>query len=266
MNVSQCGRPLTRAAPGIARLVAVAIAAAMLWPALAVHASLSGDDLPNLNLPILSGGMPSEPGVSAWTPPPLTPGDFEYDPIDGVFKLVNTKLWGNVWGGLASIELLELEFHPNPYVLNNILVTNNSAVTQSFNILVALPTTFGSPNQILGSITTQVIDGTSGGATLTAPANGSVYQAIIDGTTVATLQDDPFVLVAPAAGVNNDLESFGPAVNGLAVTSYIAIELNFTLSPGDSAAILSRFDVIPEPASLALLGVASILLVGRRRH
>jgi hypothetical protein len=265
MTFSRSQNPLARGAPRMTCVAVLAIAAALLGPTTTVQAFVSEIDLPNLDLPILSGGMPSEPGVNAWTPPPMTPDDFEYDSAAGVFKLVESKLWGSVWGGLASIELLELEFHPNPYVLNNILVTNNSAVTQSFNIVVALPTTYGSPNQILGSITTQVIDGNSSGATLTAPTSGSVYEAIIDGTTVATLQDDVFVLVAPIAGVNNALDDFGPAANALAVTSYIAIELNFTLSPGDSAAILSRFDVIPEPSSALLLGAASLLLVRRRR-
>jgi hypothetical protein len=54
------------------------------------------------------------------------------------------------------------------------------------------------------------------------------------------------------------------------VTSSIGIQLRFMLSPGDTAAILSRFDVVPvpEPSTLLLsaLGLVAIVRVGWRRR
>jgi hypothetical protein len=231
----------------------------MLWPAAAAHA----DTTPNGSVPILMGWSPSSPQSGDWIAPPLSPDAFAY--VDGLYRLQGGAMWEGAFGGLADVEVLDLEFHPNPYVLNNILVTNTSATTQTFTMGVVLPTTFGTPNEILGSITTQVIDGNDNGATIAAPTGGSIYQAIIDGFVVATLQDDPFSIVAPVAGVNNALADFGPDGNLLGVNSFIAIKLSFTLSPGDTAAILSRFDVIPEPSSALLLGAASVLLLRRRK-
>ena len=117
---------------------------------------------------------------------------------------------------------------------------------------------------------TNVIDGGNDGATVATQSPTALYQAQIDGTTVATLQNHPFSVVAPAAGSNTASASFGPTVSAVPVTSNIGIQLRFTLTPGDTAAILSRFDVtaIPEPASAALIGIGLALVAGaiRRRQ
>lgn len=240
------------------RAALLCVLVGLIWPRMAAQADIA----PECDLPIVMG-LAHTSGSGVWSAPPLTAESFEW--TDGLFKLKAGVQWQGVLGGLADIEIVELHFHPNPYVLNNILVTNISGISQTYTIAVALPTTFGTPNQILGSITTQVIDGNSNGATISAPAGGSIYEAIIDGFTVATMQDSPFSVVAPVAGVNNALDDFGPDPNAVAVGAFIAIKLSFTLSPGDTASILSRFDVIPEPSSLMLLGAASMLLARRRR-
>jgi hypothetical protein len=254
--MSICTGKLCRHAYGAPVLL---VLAALLWPGTAAQAEVA----PYCEMPVLMGYVPTALGSGHWTAPPMTADAFEW--VDGLYKLKGGMQWQGVWGGLADIEILDLHFHPNPYVLNNILVTNTSTTVQAYTLGVMLPTTFGTPNQILGSITTQVIDGNGNGATIAAPAGGAIYEAIIDGFVVTTMQDSPFSVVAAPANVNNALDDFGPSANALGVNSFIAIKLSFTLSPGDTAAILSRFDVIPEPSSALLLGVASMLLIRRRR-
>jgi len=175
-----------------------------------------------------------------------------------------------ILGGRATIEIKELEFAPNPFVLNNILITNNTAVTQTYTVGITLPTSFPAPNFISGNVRTDVIDGgVAPGATVATAPGFPIYSAQIDFTEVQTLQDDPFSVVAPTAGSNSSAASFGPLVNNVPVGANIGIQLRFSLTAGDTAAILSRFDVteIPEPTTLGMASVAllSTLVMRRRR-
>lgn len=240
------------------------IAITVLSTPLASAGSLTPDDLPGVALPVIIGWTPSDRSQDAWEAPALTLDAFEL--VDGRLTLKDHVMWEGVLGGMANIELVDLEFDPDPFVLNNVLVTNTSGATQTYTIGTILPTTFAAPSLISGSITTQVIDGGSDGATAAALPGSSIYKALIDGVTVATMQDDVFLVTAPAEGVDNALDSFGPAVNAVPVGSFIGITLTFSLTPGDTASILSRFDVvpIPEPATLTLLALGGVLLVRRR--
>ena len=165
--------------------------------------------------------------------------------------------------------------NPDPFVIANLVVTNNTLVTQTYSLTVSLPTQLLSNACIGGSISGSVTDLNGNGATLAAPGNGgSVYTALIDGAPVQQLLVDPFSVttgnwltstVGPAAFGDN------PAIPSLpynaGVTQSIGITISFTLTAGDAAAFTSIFVVeecIPAPAALALFGVAG--LVGSRRR
>jgi len=175
----------------------------------------------------------------------------------------------NIQGNRAHVEITRLEFDPDPFVLNNILITNPTAATQIYTVGIALPTVFPGPNIISGNVRTDVIDGGgAAGGTVASVAGFPIYSAQIDFGTVATLQSDPFSIVAPAAGSASSPAAFGPTVNAVPVTSNIGIELRFSLTAGDTASILSRFDVvaIPEAASLTLAAIGFVVAaLGFRR-
>ena len=61
---------------------------------------------------------------------------------------------------------------------------------------------------------------------------------------------------------------FDPDVNAVAVGSSIGIVVKFELSPGDTAAIISDFEVavIPEPGSLALVLLGGCVVIWRFRR
>jgi hypothetical protein len=216
-----------------------------------------GNQVPTLRLAI--EGVPS-----TWT---YTPARDDYEAAtgeDGGYVLSDPVEF-NVLGNRAHVEISGLQFNPDPFVLNNILVTNTTTTTQIFTATVALPTTFPAPNFISGNVLTSVIDGGgSAGATVATTAGQALYQARIDGTTVATLQNDPFSLASPGTAS----ASFGPTVSNTAVNTDIGIQLRFSLTAGDTVAILSRFDVtaIPEPASAGLIGIGLALVAAIRRR
>jgi hypothetical protein len=181
-----------------------------------------------------------------------TPGiqDFQFNEEAKQWELIDPKTISGAWMGSADVTFQELNFDPDPIVYNNLLVSNTSGGTQTYVFNITLPTAWpGGP--IRGSIDTSVI---GPNALLQAPMGGSVYSAQIDGVTVKTLQDSPFAL-GTSQSATSQSDSFGFEPNGIAVASDIGIQLTFTLSAGATAAIISDFEVIPEPASAALIGL-----------
>jgi hypothetical protein len=177
----------------------------------------------------------------------------------------------HIQGNRASVVIEQLAFDTDPFVLNNILITNTTTTAQVYSVTVGLPTTFAGPNLISGNVRTDAIDGGGApGATISTVSGSPIYSAQIDFATVATLQNDPLSIIAPAGGSAGAAASFGPSVNATAVTSNIGIQLRFMLSAGDTAAVLSRFDVVavPEPSTLLLsvIGLGAIVQMGWRRR
>jgi hypothetical protein len=174
-------------------------------------------------------------------------------------------------GGLpsATVQVQQLEFNNDPFVLNNFLVTNNLGVPQVFTLFVGLPATLAGPNTISGNVRTSVIDGGTDGASISSLPGQAIYQAQVDFATVASLQNDPYIVAAAPNGSATASATFGPIVSGTAVTSNIGIQLRFMLSPGDTASILSRFDVnpggtIPEPTTFVLGSIMAAIAGGFR--
>ena len=187
-----------------------------------------------------------------------------------------------VGGGLSgtlggwTVNSWNLFLDPDPTVSNTISVTNNTAAVQTFIFSVTLPVsiTFGPPSFIKGSISGSATDNNGNGVTLATSGGISLYQALIDGGVVRTLHDDPF---SASTGLAFDtapvsLANFGIPIaesEGVATLSDIGITLRFTLTPGDSAAFTSVFNVepIPEPGTAILLavGLAGLARMGRPR-
>jgi hypothetical protein len=175
-----------------------------------------------------------------------------------------TDLWEIDWG---------LAGDADPIVNSNFSVINTTGSLQDFNVTVTVPVFPPLPGATLtsGSLGVTVTDNNGDGATFSdRPGNSaSIYRSIIDGGTHKTLFDEPYSLVAPAFGSNNDSADFGlPGITepGPPTLTSIGIQIQFALTARDSAGITSTFTVVPEPASLALalLGAIGCLALGRR--
>lgn len=164
----------------------------------------------------------------------------------------------------GSIVLTELEFDPDPTVTSTLVVTNDSSVDQIYNFTVTQPAYLANVNnQVFGSVIVSLNDlpGSDPGVTFTSD---TVYRANIDGVEVETLMN-AYTLSSPP-DLTSDMQWFGPNDHTGAVTESISIDIEFTLSPGDSASVQSRFDVIvPEPATMVLLGLGGLVLLPRRK-
>ena len=183
---------------------------------------------------------------------------------------VSTCVGGSVDLGDITMDSWNLYLDDDPVVSGPVAVTNNTNAIQQFTLLFTLVTGPIGPSTLVGgSVSGSVTDVDGDGATVAAPGGGSIYEALLDGTGVATLLDDPFS--KSVGGFLSDSipgVSFGTPIPSQlegAVVNTIGLRLDFTLTPFDSASFTSNFVVIPipEPGSFGLvafglLGVAAI--------
>ncbi len=176
--------------------------------------------------------------------------------------------------GDLTLDSWSLSFDNDPVVTGTVAVTNAAAVDQHYTLIFTLPVAPIGPTSLTsGSIQGGVTSNDLDGATVSTVAGGAFYTALIDGASFKTLYGDPSSATAPALGSGNlAYVDFGlpapPSFPGPAVTTSIGIQLDFTLTPGDSASFTSNFAVfpVPEPTTGLLIGLGLFgLVVARRR-
>ncbi len=169
------------------------------------------------------------------------------------------------------IESASLLVNEDPVVQANFTLQAGPAngVFTITSALVSFATFGGASGSASAAVTITDFNGNAAGAAI-GPSGSSIYTSYFNGipgvgTTFADLLTN--TVTAPPFGSNSANEDFNgggfwPIAGSV---SNISSQWTFSLSPFDIAGGTSTFEVIPAPASLALLGLGGLAALRRRR-
>lgn len=190
-----------------------------------------------------------------------------------------TQRWsisGSVTRPTFDVTQFALSLDADPFVSNAFTLVNNTAVTQTYTVSVVLPVTpaLAAFTQTLGSFSISILD-SNGNSTVTAATTGpgsAMYNAYIDGVLYQQLAAHPTTYTAsgtPGATLGSGPLTFSFPSGQPGVATSIGITNTFTLTPGDTAQLVSSFFIAPEipaPGALGLLGLGGLVAARRRRN
>ena len=185
--------------------------------------------------------------------------------------------------GAYTIDSWQVQLKEDPFVTNNLHLTNTSGVTSTFIATVLLPIPTFAYNSVINSSVGVTVTDSDGNGTLLFDVSGATptYNGFVNfpvsttllgmnpvfpGTIPITTADCTIPFAGCTATSSNGVASLGVAPGS---TSLIGLVITFQLSAGDSVGITSRFEianVVPEPSIVALLGVGVVSLVFARRR
>lgn len=201
-------------------------------------------------------------------------GSTATDPESGVtFWFLNASTSSPVLGDGYAITGWTAALKEDPFVLNNISLTNTTAAAQTYIINVTLPIpAFGYDATVASSLGVTVTD-SNNNATVSAASVSpdGIYSGTVNGSTILTLMPHSTVVSCVTGGCSTTLSDNAGVPQlaaGPGVATSIGITLQFTLSAFDSIGITSRFEIIsvPEPTTVVLLGVGLVASAFARRR
>lgn len=162
-----------------------------------------------------------------------------------------------------------LDIDTDPQVTGVTGLTNLMPGTANFTFNIsALSTVAIAAPTVNGASTITVLDTNGTGASMSALAGGSIYDAFIAASSQQTLFNDPFSLVAPPSGIDFAGTSWGPQASTvpLNVGDQFGINHSFSLTGLDQATVNSSFFIVPEPATFGIVAFGGMMLVLRRKR
>ena len=196
--------------------------------------------------------------------------DYRVDKLGESYEVYEWKLDNQLTLEGVRIESWEIELKEDPYVISNMYVTNTTTTDQVFIVgtLLAIPA-FAYNEVVYSSLGVTATDSNADGNLyfnhIGSGANQEVYDGQVNGLTELAMDpDSPWTLpltVADCGGpgcsaVSSRYVASKPVTGGVATS--IGLDYRFILSPGDSAAVTGRFEIIPEPGTGLLLALGLV--------
>lgn len=151
---------------------------------------------------------------------------------------------------------------------------NGSFSTRRFTMTVTAPGVgIGAGSSIVwmkvGGMTITLSDLNGNGAVLTSSGASPIYRATVNSAMVHQLAPAPFrfEVLDPFGSQSTAPLNYNEVLQpGVDPTGTLGLDLTFELSAGDSASVNATFEIVPAPATAALLGLAGIATGSRRRR
>ena len=157
----------------------------------------------------------------------------------------------------------------------SITFRNLTAEVRDFHITLIMPVATSASMTSLynGSLGGSLI-ANAGGGQFTSLSGLSLFQSSANGNAIASLFNSPLSVTRTTAGASSiGYQAFGgttPSLPGPEFVGNIAYQLHFSLTGGDAvvftAALGGLGTPVPAPGALALVGVAAVTGLGRRRR
>lgn len=192
-------------------------------------------------------------GVGMWFLPAAT------DLVDGDFDVI------------ASLQAATLMIRPAFGALQNTIsvgftMTAGTSVTDFFieSALFSLPNLGDTARMTAGATVT---DQNSNGVTFT-PLSGDAFNALFNGGTEFGDLIGALASATPGGSAASGMMSLpgGAAFSPIAPATSMQTTWNFRLTAGDQVGATSRFDIIPTPGTMSLIGIAGLGLTRRSRR
>jgi hypothetical protein len=167
----------------------------------------------------------------------------------------------------SGLTYFTMSYDTDPFVSGGFSFTNGTNSTQTYTVIflsAVNPPVI--PSTLYGGSMSGSFTSDPSAATVTTVPQTALYQGKIDGATLLTFYPDFSSWTAPAYASGDILaqNALPPTGVGPAANNNISIQFTFTLTPGDTATMNGAFVVIPEPATMVLLGLGSLIVFRRK--